>query len=243
MDVESLLSVVIPVYNGRKYLAEAVESVRRQSWPDLEILIVDDGSTDGTADLAQSLGGPIRVLRQQQAGAATARNRGVEEARGAWLAFLDADDRWTDSKIARQMAVFKRDAGVDIVFGHVRQFVCPTLTEAEKKAVRCPDQAVPGQHPGTMLLPREVFQTIGPYDAAYDVGEIVDWYARALETGARTVMLEDVLMERRLHNANQGILKRDAEKEAYLRALRAALQRRRAATEISSDRDAGPDAG
>jgi glycosyltransferase involved in cell wall biosynthesis len=98
------VSVVIPCYNGSRFLRETLASVLRQTEPVREVLVVDDGSTDGSADIAESFGPPVRVIRQANAGESTARNRGVEEARGDWVAFLDADDVWEPHKLERQLA-------------------------------------------------------------------------------------------------------------------------------------------
>ncbi|MCH8245132.1 MAG: glycosyltransferase family 2 protein [Bacteroidetes bacterium] len=234
MENPSVVSVVIPVHNGAKYLKQAVESVRCQRWPNLEILIVDDGSTDDTADVARSLGASIQLISQEQSGAAVARNRGVAEAQGKWLAFLDADDLWTESKLELQINTLQSNPSIDIVFGHVVQFICPTLSVKEKALLACPPDAVPGFHPGTMLLEKATFLNIGEFDTQWDVGEFVDWYAKAIEMGVKSTMLTDILMKRRLHNTNQGIYKRDSYSRDYLRILRASLLRRRSSTSDSS---------
>ncbi|WP_299819412.1 glycosyltransferase [uncultured Jannaschia sp.] len=101
-----LVSVVIPTWNRAALVAQAASSVLAQTWRDLELLVVDDGSTDGTAERLARIGDPrLRVIRQSNGGVARARNRGVAEARGAWIAFLDSDDLWRPEKLARQMAL------------------------------------------------------------------------------------------------------------------------------------------
>lgn len=115
---KSLISVVIPTYNRKELLVRAVNSVLNQTWKDLEVLVVDDASTDGTeACLREQVTDPrVRYLRQErQQGACAARNRGVEEARGEWIAFQDSDDTWQTEKLAEQMAQLK-ESGADIVF-------------------------------------------------------------------------------------------------------------------------------
>jgi glycosyltransferase involved in cell wall biosynthesis len=98
------VSVVIPCYNGAKFLREALESVLGQTHPVLEVIVVDDGSTDDSAAIAESFGTPVRVIRQSNQGESVARNRGIEAAVGAWIAFLDADDLWLPNKIAAQIS-------------------------------------------------------------------------------------------------------------------------------------------
>ena len=109
------VSVVIPTYNRAHFLGAAVASVRAQTWPCTEIVIVDDGSTDNTAEVVAALGDGIRYVVQPNAGPAVARNRGIREAHGDLVAFLDTDDRWLNEKIARQIEIFQRDSTVVLV--------------------------------------------------------------------------------------------------------------------------------
>ena len=108
------VSVVIPCYNAAAFLPETLASVRRQSRPPLEVIVVDDGSTDTSAEIAAAFGPPVRVIRQENQGESVARNRGIEQARGDWIAFLDADDVWTPDRLARHAAVIA-DLPEDVV--------------------------------------------------------------------------------------------------------------------------------
>lgn len=116
------VSVVIPCYNGEAYLAETLRSALGQTHPVMEIIVVDDGSTDGSADLASSFGDSVRVVRQQNGGEGSARNRGVLEARGELIAFLDADDLWHPRKIERQTAYLDEHPDIGAVTTDVAKF-------------------------------------------------------------------------------------------------------------------------
>jgi glycosyltransferase involved in cell wall biosynthesis len=105
------ISVVIPCYNGSKYLHETLKSVLAQTFPPLEVIVVDDGSTDDSAAIAESYGPPVRVIRQPNQGESVARNRGIEEANGEWVAFLDADDMWLPEKLAEQAKLMAPEVG------------------------------------------------------------------------------------------------------------------------------------
>ncbi len=98
------VSVIVPAYNAASYIGDAVDSALRQTHADTEIVVVDDGSTDGTGDRLRAFGNRITVHRQTNSGVAAARNRGARAATGEWLAFLDADDEWLPEKLDRQLA-------------------------------------------------------------------------------------------------------------------------------------------
>lgn len=106
------ITVVIPAYNAAWCVARAIDSVLGQSWPDYELVVVDDGSTDDTARVLDSYGAAIRVVRQPNAGLSAARNAGIAAAKGEWVAFLDADDWWLPEKLAAQMALIGREPDV-----------------------------------------------------------------------------------------------------------------------------------
>jgi glycosyltransferase involved in cell wall biosynthesis len=218
------VSAVIPVFLSERYLAEAIESVHAQTTPVLEIVVVDDGSPDGSAALAARLG--ARCVRQQNAGIGAARNRGVKEARGAAVAFLDADDRWARDRIERQVGLLEGDPALSGVLGEVQQFVSPELSEAERARLECPPEPQAGGVPGALLVRRDDFLATGGFDERLRVGEFVDWYARARETGLRIAFHEGVVLHRRLHASNTMRARRD-EHATYARILKDTLDRRR----------------
>lgn len=113
-----MVSVVIPCYNGAKYLRETIQSALAQTHPPLEILVIDDGSTDDSAAIAELFGPPVRVIRQTNQGESVARNRGIDEAQGDWIAFLDADDLWLPEKLETQLAHQSTDSDF-IVSAHI----------------------------------------------------------------------------------------------------------------------------
>ncbi len=110
------VSVVIPCFNREKSLGDAITSALRQTLPAAEIVVVDDGSTDGSAAVAECFGPPVRVIRRANGGAAAARNRGIAEATGDWIAFLDSDDVWAPEKLQRQAAAAEVFPEADVVF-------------------------------------------------------------------------------------------------------------------------------
>lgn len=221
-----LVSVIINVYNGEAYLAEAIDSVQAQTYAHHELIVVDDGSTDGTAGVAARYGDAVRYLRQENAGIGAARNFGIEHARGEYLAFLDADDRFVADKLERQLAAFAEDSSLDMVFGHVREFLSPDLAPEIAARIRPPVEDAPWRMTNLMLVERDAFHRAGPFSTALKVGVGVDWYARATEAGLKELVPAVVVLERRLHAANNGILQQAARPQ-YLRVLKEHMDRRR----------------
>jgi glycosyltransferase involved in cell wall biosynthesis len=204
------------VRDGERHLAEAVESVLAQSPAPLEVVVVDDGSTDGSATVARSFGGIVSCVSQPPLGVAAAVNRGVDVVRGGLVAFLDADDLWQPEKLALQLVALRERPALEAVFGHVVNF-------GESRA---PGMPLPGYVRGTMLIRRAAFDRVGPF-AGWRLGEFVEWYARAVDAGLETLLLPEVVLLRRVHDTNTGVRLRD-ERDEYARMLKSVLDRRRA---------------
>lgn len=220
-----LASVIIPVYNCEKYLAEAIESVLTQTYRPIEVIVVDDGSTDGSADIARGFAS-VRYCFQSHSGIGDARNHGIDLSQGNYLSFLDADDVWIGDKLTRQMAIFDGDPRLDIVFGHVEQFHSPELGDDEKRNIRPSAEVMPGYVAGGMLIKREVFLRVGPFETSWRVGEFIDWYLRAMEQGLKSFMMPEVVLKRRIHTTNMVIRERKSQTD-YVHILKASIDRRR----------------
>jgi glycosyltransferase involved in cell wall biosynthesis len=221
------VSVILPVFNGERYLAEAVESVLCQTFRKLELIVIDDGSTDGSGRVARSYDSSrLRYRFQENQGLSAARNKGVSISKGEFLSFLDADDLWTREKLALQMKALSSGYKLDMVFGHVRQFLSPDVVEDITPEGRPEEAVLPGYSAGTMLIKKESFLRVGPFDVSLRLGHFVDWYAKAQEFGLKHELLPEVVMKRRIHAANMGIRERGS-REDYLRILKSSLDRRR----------------
>lgn len=229
MKESPLVSVIIPVYNYGRYLAEAVESVLNQTYQHLEIIVVDDGSTDETAEVARSFADRgVRYCHQVNTGIGPARNIGVELAQGEFLAFLDADDRWPPKKLERQLRAFESDPTLEMVFGQAAQLQNgPEWESGIKNQELAPASMVPGMVAGTMLIKIDAFSRVGNFQGDWKVGEFIDWYARAVELQIRSLVLPDLMLWRRIHDSNQGVRERQSMSD-YARVLKASLDRRRA---------------
>ena len=164
------VSVVIPAYNGALTLPRTIESALAQTAPPLEILVVDDGSADDTAAVAERFGAPVRVLRQANAGPAAARNHGVREARGQWIALLDADDQWAPQKLERQLQ-FAQQPGVGLVHTLVmdQQLAVPPVLDF---ALMWERNWIVNS---TVLVRREAFLALGGFDETRELISVEDY--------------------------------------------------------------------
>jgi glycosyltransferase involved in cell wall biosynthesis len=230
-----LVSCIVPVFNGERYLAEALDSILAQEYTPLDIIVADDGSTDGTAAVARGYGDRVRVLRQPNAGAPAARNLGLQAARGELIAFLDSDDLWHREKLARQTARFAARPELEVSVTHVQSFWIPELRdEAERFRDHPLAQPQPGYVTITMMARRTVFERVGGFNTRRSVGDPMEWFVRAAEHGVVMELLPDTLAYRRLHQRNlswqSGPSRRmtAAMQEALLRVVKESLDRRRA---------------
>lgn len=222
MYTQELLSVVIPVFNAKSFLGDAIQSVCRQGYSRLDIIVIDDGSTDGSGEVASRFPN-VRCLRQANLGIAAARNAGVKAARGSLLAFLDADDEWAPDKISRQVDTLARMPHVDIVAGQVEQFFDAS---AAAPAGQQPPPLSGAYTAGAMLLRRTTFLQVGWFNTELRVGEFIDWHSRAKALGLKEHSLHGVVLRRRIHANNSGIRLRESQKD-YLSVIKAHLDRQR----------------
>jgi glycosyltransferase involved in cell wall biosynthesis len=216
-QIHSTVSVIIPVYNGERYLSAAIESVLAQTVLPLEIVIVDDGSTDESKMVARRFVPNVRVVTQSNGGPAAARNRGVGLARGDFLAFLDADDLWVSNKLQRQLQALAADPALAMVFGQVEQFYSPELSQTTALPALGNRHLLAGIHVGAMLIRRTTFVQVGLFDPQWQAAEFIEWYGRAQALGLKSLVLPALVMRRRIHTTNLGIRAQHVARREYLR--------------------------
>ncbi len=184
------VSVILPVYNRREMLSESIRSVLRQSMRDLELLVVDDGSTDGSGMLAEEWGPPVRVIHQQNLGPYHARNRGIAEARGELIAFIDSDDRWYPDRLRSQIRIMD-DPRVALVYGDMH------YVDAEQRLLDHTLFDIAPPHRGriashlpfgnpiansAVLMRRECFELTGPFRTDEPLAaDFLKWFEVALD--------------------------------------------------------------
>ena len=219
------VAAIIPVYNGERYLAEAIQSMLEQTRPTAEILVVDDGSEDSSADVATSFGDAITLMRQENQGVAAARNLAIAAASQPYVAWLDHDDIAMPERIELQLAAFDLTPTPDIVFGGMGQFISPELPADVIARLRCDERVQPAPLPSCFMAPIGVFDTIGMLQTGTDA-TFVDWYLRAMEQKLTFAFVPDLVTRRRIHNENQSY-QNDTLRRDYIRMIKASLDRRR----------------
>jgi glycosyltransferase involved in cell wall biosynthesis len=217
------VSCVIPVRNGEDFFAATLDSVFAQSHPPLEVLVVDNGSTDGSVDLARSYGDGVRVFSQPDLGPAAARRRGVANARGDFVCFTDADDLFHPEKTERQLRRFAERPDL-LVSLCLYERIWEAGLEDERERYRAAGRLRGSHGFGTMLARRSVFDVVGPIDHTRLHGDQVEWLARARGAGIAIDVLDEVLAYRRMHPNSYSHA--DPSFDSYLDIVKQHLDRR-----------------
>ncbi|MEP7313397.1 MAG: glycosyltransferase family A protein [Pseudomonadota bacterium] len=207
------ISCIVPVYNGARFLAEALDSILAQTLPPTEIIVVDDGSTDTTADVAKRYAARVTYVHQANAGPGSARNHGIGLASGDYFAFLDADDLWHPEKLERQLRALEGNPAAGICLTFVQNFWVDELAE-ERERLRDHDFSKPvlGYVCQCLLARRSVFDLVGGFNESFRIGEDTDWFLRVDQAGIVKQVLTDTLVRRRLHGQNLSYEIRDSQK-------------------------------
>lgn len=207
------VSVIIPTYNRKDLVLETINSVLKQTFKDYEIIVVDDGSTDGTQlELSYLVhSGKLRYVYQENNGLASARNRGIDESVGRYLAFLDSDDIWLPSKLEKQVAMLEKDPHCAMVYTDSRNFneygLSPVsrLVSSDKNTMAGMiwEYLVMGNfiNPSTVLIRKTVIGQVGYFDTALKMGEDWDFWMRIAHKN-RIGFIDEALVHYRIHSNN-----------------------------------------
>lgn len=207
---QPLVSVVIPNYNYAPYLRETIDSVLSQSYAPIEVVVVDDGSTDNSLEVLRAYGRSIKVIQQRNQGVSAARNLGVQESSGEYVAFLDADDVWLPTKVEKQVARFQSDADLGLVHVGLQEVslqgdVLRTRLEGlegwvSHELLLLSRAVVLGAGSGAMI-PREVFREVGGCDSRLSTS--ADWdLCYRISRRYRVGFVPEVLFKYRMHSSN-----------------------------------------
>jgi glycosyltransferase involved in cell wall biosynthesis len=225
-----LVSCIVPVYNGERFLAEALESILAQTHTRLEVIVVDDGSTDNTASVVATFGDRVAYVFQENAGPATARNRGIQETRGEFIAFLDADDLWLETKLEKQLARFRERPELSYSVTLTQNFWEDEVRdEASRLGHHRRSGPLPGYVTQTLVVRRAWMNRTGGFDVSLKHGDAADWFQRADAAGAVGELLQEILARRRLHSQNRSRQLAVGSRNEFLRILKRKLDRERGA--------------
>jgi len=220
---EPLVSVVMPAFEEEAFIAEALGSVLAQTYRPVEIIVVDDGSGDRTAEIAAAH--DVRLLRRPHRGAAAACNAGLAVARGEYWTIFDADDVMPPGRLWSQVAHLQQHPELGIVLGLTEAFVTPGEPRPRHYDPAWEDGPFPACT-GTMVARRVVLDLVGPFDEARPICYDLDWLARAKDAGIRAGSVDDVALRYRIHSANTTSDIR-AVNLAMLKVVRESVRRRR----------------
>lgn len=203
MDKEkNLVSVVVTTHNRAEYLEQALDSLMGQDYEPLEIVVVDDGSTDHTREVAAQYADRVSYVFQANRGVGAAYNTGLKQSKGALVSFLDSDDLWTPNRLKKQVSYLKAHPETAIVTGMVKNFFDEGFPEEEKSKFGYMDTLLQGHVVSAMLVRREVFDTVDPFDESLKVGSMMDLLIRVKESGVKIDLLPDLVLMRRVHEGN-----------------------------------------
>jgi glycosyltransferase involved in cell wall biosynthesis len=224
--VPGLISVPMCVYNGETYLAEAIDSVLHQTYRPIELILVDDGSTDRSGEIARGYGERLTYIYQPHAGIGVARNRGLVACQGEFIAIQDADDIWVPEKLAIQHRALMGRPEAGLASGLVKNFLSPELDPADFQDVVISARPIRGHVLPAVLIRRCVFDLIGGLPTEDHAGQSFDWFMRFRDAGLELIDLPDLVSYRRIHKNNQSFRKRSSQHERLLWVKRG-LDRRR----------------
>ena len=223
-----LVTVIVAVHNGQRFLRPALESLYAQDYEPFEVVLIDDGSTDGSSEIARSFPS-IRYVYQENRGQAAARNAGLLAARGEFLAYLDDDDLIPPHKLRRQAEYLIANPDVGCVLGRQQIMLEPGVEPPEwlKRDTIFGD--LDGIPFVSAMIRTELMRDVGGFDPSYRFAEDRDLFVRLREHGVRIGVLPEILLFRRFHGENMNFRLRP-QKHPLLRSLKAKLDRERAAS-------------
>jgi len=215
------ISVIIPMLNAGLYIEEALNSIFIQEFPVFEVIVVDDHSTDNSADIVRKFGSSVILTENLSSGSVAALKTGIDVSSGNYLAFLDADDLWMSGKLIAQVTEMESSPSIDMVFGLVQQWISPDLSSSERSKLKVDVTPFPGYSRGTCLIKRSSFLSVGDFRSDF----FIEWYARAQEQGLTESMLSQVVLKRRIHLNN--LSRREPAQQKLPGLLKTILDRRR----------------
>lgn len=225
MTEQPLVSVIIPVYNGARFLRAALESVFAQTYRPFEVIVVDDGSADESGSIAQSFP-EVLYIQQANQGVAAARNNGIDAARGEFYAFLDQDDLWKPEKLKLQIEYLQSHPEIGYTLTQQQFFLEPgaSLPPWFRKDLLAAVHT--GWVLGTLVVRRTVFEQVGNFATGYSAANDSDWFFRAKAAEIPMAVVPELLLLKRIHETNDSGRAKEVLSE-LLKVVKTSLDRQR----------------
>lgn len=223
--IEPLVSIIVPVFNGEKYIEETLETILHQDYNSKEVIIVDDGSEDRSADIIKFFS-EVKYIYQENSGVPKARNRGIREAKGEFIAFSDQDDLWKKHKISDQVKYLIDHPDAEYVICKRKIQLDPGLTPPLWLKKELLDSENIDHSPTSLVARSSLFQSLGGFDTDYENASDVDWFFKAKDAGIKKGVIEKVLYIKRIHEENQSNRVKELHKE-YLQLIRESIKNRK----------------
>jgi glycosyltransferase involved in cell wall biosynthesis len=217
------ISVIISVYNAERYLSESLDSVLNQSMPAKEIIVINDGSTDQTINILKSYGKKIKLIDRENKGVPYSVNEGLSEVKQPWIAFNDGDDIWSQNKLELQYNYLLEHKDLRILFGMMRQFISPELSEEDKASIYVPNSPEKALIRPAMLAHQSVFEDYGLFNPTLKAGDFIEWFQKIKENDLKFDFIDEVIYCRRLHK--NSLSNEEGVKDDFLKILKAKLDR------------------
>ncbi|MEH2419968.1 MAG: glycosyltransferase [Nostoc sp.] len=226
MNTSNLISIIVVVKNGERYLKAALDSIQQQNYSNYETIVIDGASTDRTAEIAQSYLGMI-YQQQDGKGLAQARNTGISVARGELITFLDHDDYWEVNSLSQRVDSLLSEPQIQGIVGYLQKFFESDYKTRESLKHEEAFKPIIGYTPGTLLARRTLFEQVGGFNSEFKIGCDSEWFARAQDQEILLKVLPLLVLYKRLHNNNLSCQKEVYRQEIFI-LLQQSLKRRQA---------------
>jgi glycosyltransferase involved in cell wall biosynthesis len=219
-----LVSIIMPVHNGERYIAQAIESALKDFYRPIEVIVVDDGSSDNTAQIIEQFE-DVSYIYQDNGGVASARNKGITVSRGEIIAFMDCDDIWQPNRLTVSVSYFHQHPEIGYVLGKQMMFLepgCGVPPWVEPHWLVEPQDV---SSTAALTVRRATFARVGLFNEEYRSGEDTEWLVRASETGVSMARLPEVVIHRRIHGGNLSTKTLQMRKANLMRIARESIRR------------------
>ncbi len=220
-----IVSVIIPVYNREQYIEEAIRSVLDQHYEPVEIVVVDDGSTDGTPEILSHFPNTTRIT-QANRGVAAARNTGISRAAGSYIAFLDSDDSCMPDRLTACMNHMLRNPDTDYILGQEQMFLEPNHARPVHIKQEWLEHPKMAANTAVLFARLTCFETAGLFNTDYVSGEDTEWLFRASDAKLKLVRLSHTMIRRRIHSSNLSTAHKKQENSVLINVLRDSIRRK-----------------